>query len=52
MRALNHFKYTKSDVAEKILSNWVKELSNFKKVMPIDFKRVLMETNNQKLKAS
>ena len=25
---------------------------NFKKVMPIDFKRVLMETNNQKLKAS
>jgi glutamate synthase (NADPH/NADH) large chain len=48
----NHYSYTKSDVAEKILSNWDKELSNFKKVMPIDFKRVLMETNNQKLKAS
>ena len=48
----NHYRYTKSDVAEKILSNWDKELANFKKVMPIDFKRVLMETNNQKLKAS
>ena len=48
----NHHRYTKSDVAKKILSNWNKELANFKKVMPIDFKRVLMETNNQKLKAS
>ena len=48
----NHHRYTKSDVAKKILSNWNKELNNFKKVMPIDFKRVLMETNNQKLKAS
>ena len=48
----NHHRYTKSDVAKKILSNWNKELTNFKKVMPIDFKRVLMETNNQKLKAS
>jgi len=48
----NHYRYTKSDVAEKILSNWNKELANFKKVMPIDFKRVLMEANNQKLKAS
>tara|TARA_B100001113_G_scaffold238102_1_gene195741 strand:- start:423 stop:2111 length:1689 start_codon:yes stop_codon:yes gene_type:complete len=48
----NHHRYTKSDVAKKILTNWNKELANFKKVMPIDFKRVLMETNNQKLKAS
>ena len=48
----NHHRYTKSDVAKKILSNWNNELANFKKVMPIDFKRVLMETNNQKLKAS
>ena len=48
----NHHRYTKSDVAKKILSNWNNELANFKKVMPIDFKRVLMEMNNQKLKAS
>jgi len=48
----NHHRYTKSDIAKKILSNWNKELTNFKKVMPIDFKRVLMETNNKKLKAS
>ena len=48
----NHHRYTKSEVAKKILSNWNNELANFKKVMPIDFKRVLMETNNQKLKAS
>ena len=37
----NHHQYTDSNVAEKILVNWDDELANFKKVMPIDYKRVL-----------
>ncbi len=39
----NHLKYTDSTVAEKILSNWDQEIHHFKKVMPTDYKRVLME---------
>jgi glutamate synthase (NADPH/NADH) large chain len=38
-----HSKYTGSKVADLILNNWDKELSNFIKVMPKDFKRVLQE---------
>ena len=48
----NHFRYTKSSVAKKILDNWKKELFNFKKVMPTDYKRVLQEIDQKKLKAS
>tara|TARA_B100000123_G_scaffold256970_1_gene220583 strand:- start:4781 stop:9388 length:4608 start_codon:yes stop_codon:yes gene_type:complete len=48
----NHFRYTKSSVAKKILDNWKKELFNFKKVMPTDYKRVLQEMDQKKLKVS
>ena len=48
----NHLKYTKSSVAKKILDNWDKELHNFTKVMPTDYKRVLQEIDQKKLKAS
>tara|TARA_B100001027_G_scaffold104121_1_gene71644 strand:- start:1436 stop:3394 length:1959 start_codon:yes stop_codon:yes gene_type:complete len=48
----NHFRYTRSSVAKKILDNWKKELLNFKKVMPTDYKRVLQEMDQKKLKAS
>ena len=34
----NHYRYTKSDVAEKILSNWNKELANFKKLCQLTSK--------------
>ena len=47
-----HFRYTGSSVAKKILDNWKKETHNFVKVMPTDFKRVLQEMDEQKLKAS
>ena len=43
-----HFKYTGSDVAEGILDNWNEEVNHFVKVMPRDYKRVLLE---RKLKA-
>jgi glutamate synthase (NADPH/NADH) large chain len=39
----NHYKYTDSPVARAILDNWVHTLSQFIKVMPVDYKRVLNE---------
>ncbi|MEW4454855.1 glutamate synthase large subunit [Bremerella sp. JC817] len=38
-----HAKYTKSAVAEKILGDWDNAVTQFVKVMPVDYKRVLME---------
>lgn len=45
----NHYKYTNSDVAQKILSNLDQELSNFKKIVPKDYKKIT--TLIQELKA-
>ena len=36
----NHYKYTNSDVAKKILSNLDEELSNFKKIVPKDYEKI------------
>ncbi|VAW64139.1 Glutamate synthase [NADPH] large chain [hydrothermal vent metagenome] len=44
----NHLKYTGSEVAKRLLSDWDGALSQFVKVMPSDYKRVLEE---QKKKA-
>ena len=38
-----HFKYTKSTVADRILQSWPEAISQFVKVMPTDYKRVLAE---------
>ena len=38
-----HKQYTNSDVAQRILDQWPEILTKFKKVMPIDYKRVLAE---------
>ena len=38
-----HLDATGSAVAKKILANWKNEVLNFKKVMPRDYKRVLLE---------
>lgn len=50
-----HSKETKSEVAERILANFNSEVSNFVKVFPTDYKRVLLErkkkTEAEKLKA-
>ena len=45
----NHYKYTNSDIAEKILSNLDQELSNFKKIVPKDYEKIT--TLIQELKA-
>jgi len=37
----NHFKYTKSQKAKKVLDNMREELKKFVKVIPIEYKRIL-----------
>ena len=39
----HHREYTGSSVAERILDSWPEILSEFVKVMPVDYKRVLQE---------
>lgn len=36
----NHYKYTNSDIAKKILSDLDSELSNFKKIVPKDYEKI------------
>jgi glutamate synthase (NADPH/NADH) large chain len=36
-----HYNYTDSPVARRVLENWERALSEFVKVMPTDYKRVL-----------
>lgn len=45
----NHYKYTNSDVAQKILSNLDHEISSFKKIVPKDYEKIT--TLIQELKA-
>ena len=44
----NHFNYTGSVVAEKIIESWDIEVEKFIKVMPTDYKRVLNEMKLRK----
>ena len=46
----NHFKYTKSEVAEKMLANWEATLEKFVKVMPRDYKAVLLKRKVESLR--
>ena len=39
----NHYKYTKSLLAKKILENWSAYIDKFKKIVPIEYKKVLQE---------
>ncbi len=39
----NHAQFTESTVAKEILTNWDQSLGKFQKVMPIDYKRALVE---------
>jgi len=45
----NHFSYTNSEVAEKILSNWENEKKNFIKVMPKEYKIALERIAKEKI---
>ena len=47
----NHLKYTDSVVAKAALDNWDETVKQFIKVMPTDYKRVMLEMKNQKEQA-
>jgi len=47
----NHLKYTGSDVAKQALENWDETVTQFVKVMPTDYKRVLLEMKKQQEQA-
>jgi glutamate synthase (ferredoxin) len=47
----NHYSYTNSQLAKKIIDNWSTSLNNFIKVMPTDYKKALeMMTRTKKQK--
>ena len=46
-----HFKLTGSTVARAALEDWDRALSQFVKVMPTDYKRVLAEMKKQQQQA-
>ena len=48
-----HIKYTDSNLAKNIVNNWKNNIKYFKKIMPIDYKKVLIENekNNTKIVA-
>jgi glutamate synthase (NADPH/NADH) large chain len=41
-----HIKYTNSNVAKNITNDWENNLHSFKKVMPVDYKKVLIQNQN------
>jgi len=45
----NHYEYTRSPLARRILDNWNLEVSRFIKVMPIEYKKVLQEEKMEAL---
>ena len=47
----NHLKYTGSDVAQAALDNWSETVTQFVKVMPTDYKRVLQEMKKREEQA-
>ena len=45
----NHFQFTQSTVAQKILNNWTEQKQTFIKVYPIDYKRIIEAAKNSKV---
>jgi len=48
----NHARYTGSPRAKHILDHWVEMLPKFRKVMPVEFRRVLAELAEQSKSAA
>ncbi|MDT0677210.1 glutamate synthase large subunit [Autumnicola musiva] len=46
----NHYRYTESDVAKEILSNWEENKNKFIKVMPVEYKKALQKIEEEKMK--
>jgi glutamate synthase (NADPH) large chain len=47
----NHFKYTGSKLAEKILVNWDEFFPKFVKVIPFEYKKILEETKLEQIRS-
>ena len=47
----DHYKYTGSGPAGRVLADWSSALSKFKKIMPRDYRRVLEERKSRDLAA-
>jgi glutamate synthase (NADPH/NADH) large chain len=47
----NHRKFTKSEVASRILDDWSVAAADFVKVMPVDYKRALRELAEEEIRA-
>jgi len=45
----NHLRYTQSALADEILNNWAVEVKNFVKVIPTDYKRVLLAISEKEM---
>ena len=45
----NHFSFTSSDIAKKILLNWDREINNFIKIMPTEYKIALEKMAKEKI---
>ncbi len=45
----NHYNYTNSDIAKLIIDDWENYLSKFVKVMPVDYRRALLELEKEEL---
>ena len=45
----NHYSYTNSEIAEKLLSDWDVARKLFVKVMPIEYKNALKKIKEQKI---
>lgn len=46
----NHYKYTNSELAEKILVKWDEYLPKFVKVIPLEYKKILEETKLEQIR--
>jgi glutamate synthase (NADPH/NADH) large chain len=47
-----HYRYTESALAERILENWEVILPKFVKVMPQDYRRALLQLEQEKVMAA
>ena len=48
----NHFRYTGSRPAERVLNHWSKLIQKFVKVMPIEYRRVLVQMEQERRKTA
>ncbi|MBN2484434.1 MAG: glutamate synthase large subunit [Bacteroidales bacterium] len=47
----NHYKYSKSELAEKILTHWDEYLPKFVKVIPLEYKKILEELKLEQIRS-